>query len=70
MTAMDPQEVVAGVLGRAGGAAPPGSNLTATDEEQERSQRIWWYLLFAGVVVLALETVIGNRISRKGPIPL
>jgi hypothetical protein len=70
LTAMDPQEVVAGVMGRAGGAAPAGANATATAEEQERAQRIWWYLLFAGVVVLSLETLLGNRISRKGPIPL
>jgi hypothetical protein len=67
---MDPQEVVAGAMGRAGGAAPPGTNVTATDAEQERTQRIWWYLLFAGVIVLGLETVLGNRISRRGPIPL
>jgi aerotolerance regulator-like protein/VWA domain-containing protein len=70
LTAMDPQEVVAGVMGRAGGAAPAGANATATAEDQERAQRIWWYLLFAGVVVLSLETLLGNRISRKGPIPL
>ena len=70
LTPMDPQDVVAGVMGRAGGAAPAGTNLTATDLEQERAQRIWWYLLFAGVVVLGLETLIGNRVSRKGPIPL
>jgi hypothetical protein len=70
LTPMDPKEVVAGVMGRAGSAAPAGANATATDEEQERTQRIWWYLLFAGVVVLSLETLVGNRISRRGPIPL
>jgi hypothetical protein len=70
LTPMDPQEVVAGVMGRAGGAAPAGANVTATDEEQERTQRIWWFLLFAGVIVLSLETLIGNRISRRGPRPL
>ena len=70
LTGMDPQEVVAGVMGRAGGAAPAGTNVTATDEEQERTQRIWWYLLFAGVIVLSAETLLGNRLSKKGPIPL
>jgi hypothetical protein len=68
LTPMDPQEVAAGVLGRAGGAAAPGTNVTATDPEQERNQRIWWYLLFAGVVILGLETLVGNRISRSGPV--
>jgi hypothetical protein len=57
-------------MGRADGAAPAGATATATDDEQERTQRIWWYLLFAGVVVLSVETLVGNRISRKGPIPM
>ena len=69
LTPMDPQEVVAGVLGRAGGAAPPGTNVSTTDQEQEHNQRVWWYLLFAGVFILGLETLVGNRISRSGPIP-
>src|SRR3954454_12986078 len=69
LTPLDPQEVVAGVLGRAGGAAPPGTNVSTTDQEQARNQRVWWYLLFAGVMILAVETLVGNRISRSGPIP-
>jgi len=68
LTPMDPQEVVAGALGRAWGAAPAGTNVIATDLEQERNQRVWWYLLFAGVVILGLETLVGNRISRSGPV--
>lgn len=68
LTAMDPQEVVAGVMGRAGGAVPPGTNVSTTDQEQERNQRVWWYLLFAGIVILGLETLVGNRISKSGPI--
>jgi aerotolerance regulator-like protein/VWA domain-containing protein len=68
LTPMDPQEVVAGVLGRAGGAVPAGTNVSTTDQEQEKNQRVWWYLLFAGIVVLGLETLVGNRISRSGPV--
>lgn len=70
LTPMDPREVVAGAMGRAGGAAPAGTNVAPTDQEQERSQRLWWYLLFAGVVLLGLETVIANRLSRAGPLQL
>jgi hypothetical protein len=66
LTAMDPQEVVAGAMGRAGGAAAAGTNVVPTDQDHERTQRIWWYLLFAGIVILALETALGNRLSRSG----
>ena len=68
LTPMDPEELRAGVLGRAGGAVPPGTNVSTTDLEQERNQRVWWYLLFAGIVILGLETLVGNRISRSGPV--
>ena len=66
LTPMDPQEVVAAAMGRAGGAAAPGTNAVTTDQDHERSQRLWWYLLFAGIVLLALETLLGNRLSRTG----
>lgn len=68
LTPMDPQEVAAGVLGRVEGASAPGTNVAATDPEQERNQRLWWYLLLAGVVILGLETLVGYRVSRSGPV--
>jgi hypothetical protein len=59
MTPLDPKEVVAAATGRAGGTnavdAPP------SDEAQESAQRVWWYLLFAGLLLLGAETVIANR---------
>jgi hypothetical protein len=64
LAGMDPDELVAGAMGRAGGAAGAGTNVIATEKEQERAQRIWWYLLLAGVVLLGFETVMGNRLSR------
>jgi hypothetical protein len=65
LTPMDPREVAAGAMGHAGGAAAAaGENTIVSDEEQERAQRVWWYVLFAGVVLLGLETVLGNRLSR------
>jgi hypothetical protein len=68
LTPMDPAELVAAVTGRAAqvtataaGEAPP--ELTA--EEAEKHQGLWWYLLVAGAVLLAAETVIANRLSTK-----
>jgi hypothetical protein len=65
---MDPLELVAGATGRAGGAAAAGTNVTPTDQDHERNQRVWWFLLFAAVVLLGLETLVGHRISRSGPV--
>jgi hypothetical protein len=65
MTPIDPQEVVAGVTGTAGGAAPPGANTTITNEERERSQRVWWYLLFAGLLLIGAEALFANQVRTR-----
>jgi len=65
LTAMDPQEIVVAAAAGAGdglrvgaaGAPPP-------PDAQERSQRLWWYLLCLGVVVLGADTLISNRMSK------
>jgi len=62
---VDPQEVVAGATGLAGGAAAAGTNTILTNEDRERAQRVWWYLLFGGLLLLTAETVLGNRIRTK-----
>ena len=64
LTPMDPKEVVAAVTG--GTSAGPGGEGAAemTDATREATQRIWWYLLFAGAILLAAETVVSNRVSR------
>ena len=63
---LDPNELVASVTGHATSmfdAAPPAQELTR--EDVERRQSLWWYLMLTGVVLLAVETVISNRLSRK-----
>jgi len=64
LSAMDPREFIAALTGRAG----PDVNRTAADQvtpqELERRQAIWWYLLFGGILLLATETILSNRISR------
>ena len=60
---MDPNELVASVTGN-GPAGSSGGQDVLPDEAQELAQRVWWYLLFAGILLLILETVIAHRYSR------
>jgi hypothetical protein len=55
--------VVAAATGRAGGTASAQEELVPSDAAQEAAQRVWWYLLFAGLVVLAGETLLSNRVK-------
>lgn len=61
LRAVDPDEVVAAAMGRAGGAMAYEAAAAPTDAAQESAQRIWWYLLFAGLLLLAAETIVANR---------
>ena len=61
MTGIDPQEVAAAATGRAGGTTAAGTETMVTDQARESAQRLWWYLLFAGLILLGAETVLGNR---------
>ena len=69
LSTIDPAELVAAVTGHApatGAAALP----TAAESEQidikeaERKQSFWWYLLVTGLLLLAAETVVSNRLSH------
>jgi hypothetical protein len=63
LTRMDPKELVAAVTG----GDPTGSTAGADvlpDEAQELAQRVWWYLLFAGILLLIAETVLAHRLTR------
>ena len=62
LSPIDPQEIVAAALGRAGGEAA-GPMAAPTDDAQESVQRVWWYLLFAGLLLLGVETIVANRLT-------
>jgi hypothetical protein len=36
-----------------------------TAEAQERNQRLWWYLLLAGILLLGADTLISNRLAKS-----
>ena len=61
LAGMDPQEIVAAAMGRAGAAVAADPTAAPTDQAQEAAQRVWWYLLFAGLLLLGAETLVANR---------
>jgi hypothetical protein len=61
LTAMDPKELAVAVGGGAASTAAGAGTPEMTDATREATQRIWWYLLFAGAIVLAAETILSNR---------
>jgi hypothetical protein len=66
LSAIDPRELVAAVTGHATPVAvQPEQAQEMTREEAEHRQSLWWYLLLAGVALLAAETMISNHLSRK-----
>jgi uncharacterized membrane protein len=66
LTPMDPKEVVAAVTGGASGFEGDEGGYELTDATREATQRFWWYLLFAGAVLLSAETLISNRMGTRG----
>jgi Aerotolerance regulator N-terminal/von Willebrand factor type A domain len=62
LTELDPREIAAAALGRAGGDSA-GALAPPTDDAQESAQRVWWYLLFGGLLLLGAETIVANRLT-------
>jgi hypothetical protein len=61
---MDPKELVASVTGNGPAGSTSGQDVLP-DEAQELAQRVWWYLLFAGILLLIAETALAHRYSRQ-----
>lgn len=61
---IDPQEIVTAVTGGGPSGGPDAGPDVPSDEAQELSQRVWWYLLFAGILLLIAESVVAQRVSR------
>jgi hypothetical protein len=60
---IDPKELVAAVSASGTAGSSAGQDVLP-DEAQELAQRVWWYLLFAGILLLIAETVLAQRASR------
>jgi hypothetical protein len=65
LTPMDPKEIVVAAIGAPGSVeGGEGSGVPLTPEAQEKNQRLWWYLLVAGIVLLGIDTVMSNRMAK------
>ena len=65
LTPMDPKEIAIAAVGAgrdSDSGADPGAPLTP--EAQERRQRLWWYLLVAGLLLLGADTLMSNRLAK------
>ena len=63
-TPIEPAEIVSATGGGTPGTAAAANTVPLTPEAREKSQRIWWYLLFAGVLLLGLDTLVSNRLTK------
>ena len=65
LTPMDPKEIaIAAVSGGANASGGREQEIPLTPEAQERSQRLWWYLLVAGLLLLGADTLMSNRLAK------
>ena len=67
VAAMDPAEIVAAVGADGAGGATASEAAALPDSAEEQRQRVWWYLLFAGMLLLIGETWLAGRASRAAP---
>jgi hypothetical protein len=65
LTPMDPRELVLAASGGARESVAATAAEPLAPAEQERRQSVWWYLLVLGITLLAIETVLANRLPGR-----
>jgi hypothetical protein len=65
LSPIDPEEIAAATASAPSGAGTVAGGIPLTPQAQEQHQRLWWYLLVLGVVLLGVDTVVSNRLSRS-----
>ena len=58
-------ELAASLVSRDSAPESAAGPTVLTPADRERKQSIWWYLLAAGALLLAVETVLANRLSPR-----
>jgi hypothetical protein len=65
LAGVDPAEITRVVAGSAAAQAATGSGVEPPrDEVTEQSQRLWWYLLLTGMLLLIAESLVASRMSK------
>ena len=64
LTPMDPREITAAAVGAGDGSASGPTGVPLTPEAKEKNQRLWWYLLVAGILLLGADTLLSNRMAK------
>ncbi len=65
LAGVDPADVTAVATGGSGAQAAAGTGVEPPrDEVTEQSQRLWWYLLLAGMLLLIAESLVASRMSK------
>jgi hypothetical protein len=65
LTPLNPAELASSVRSAATPRVNARDAAVATSAEREKRQSLWWYLMVAGFALLAIETVVSNRLSRR-----
>jgi hypothetical protein len=64
LASVDPTAVTTAVTGATGdGESAVATGAPPRDEVTEQSQRLWWYMLLAGMLLLVAESVVASRMS-------
>ncbi|HZL96838.1 MAG TPA: hypothetical protein VFB99_24495, partial [Vicinamibacterales bacterium] len=64
LTPMDPREITAAAVDGVDGSAGTPTGVPLTPEAKEKNQRLWWYLLVAGILLLGADTLLSNRMAK------
>ena len=64
LTPMDPREITAAAVGGQTESAGAQTGVPLTPEAREKNQRLWWYLLVLGILLLGADTLLSNRMAK------
>jgi hypothetical protein len=64
LTPMDPREITAAAVGGGDESGGQQAGVPLTPEAKEKNQRLWWYLLVAGILLLGADTFLSNRMAK------